>query len=165
MDFITDFSGEYGFLSNFYPSIIRIPNASWEYPTVEHYFQANKTPRHSDAHRAIMEAKTPAEAKKLGRRLKIRQDWDEVKVGIMLAGLNYKFKGSERMAAKLLRTENAILIEGNTWGDRFWGQTLVSSSDSYKQGEGVGLNMLGVLLMHVRQSIAGGGFETRYKGD
>jgi predicted NAD-dependent protein-ADP-ribosyltransferase YbiA (DUF1768 family) len=78
----------------------------------------------------------------------------------MLAGLNYKFS-HRSLAKKLTDTADAILIEGNTWGDRFWGQTLSHTSDSYAEGEGVGLNMLGVLLMHVRQKTNLAGFDTQ----
>ncbi len=153
MRIISNFSGEYNFLSNFYPSIIRIPNQEWEYRTVEHYFQAQKTPRGSSAHERIQEARTAAEAKKLGRQLKIHKRWDDVKVGIMLAGLNYKFKSHESLGKRLLDTGDAILIEGNTWHDIFWGMVMI-------KGEWTGLNMLGVLLMHVRQSMHGG-FDTQ----
>ena len=151
MKVISSFSGEYSFLSNFYPSIIRIPNNDWEYETMEHFYQAQKVPRDSSSHRLIQDAKTPAEAKKLGRTLKIRQDWDEVKVGIMMVGLHYKFWRHHQLMDKLVATGDALLIEGNTWGDTFWGQTVVNSSDSYKFGEGRGLNVLGTLLMCIRQ--------------
>jgi len=154
---ISHFRGEHGFLSNFYPSIIRIPNSAWQYPTVEHYFQAAKCPRHSNEHEAIMLANTPKDAKMLGRRLKIRKDWDDIKIGIMLAGLNYKFQTHASLRRKLLDTGDAILVEGNTWNDRFWGASII-------EDEFIGLNMLGVLLMHVRQKL-NGGFETRYRED
>lgn len=160
MKVIDSFTGRYRFLSNFYPSTIRIPNSDWEYPTVEHYFQAHKTPKHSEAHKRIQLATSPSQAKRLGKHLKIRLDWDEVKVGVMLAGLNYKFKHHLDLQELLLDTEDSILIEGNDWGDTFWGCIQPSESTPPHDQSWVGLNMLGTLLMHVRQTLRGG-FDTR----
>lgn len=150
MKVITSFEGEYRFLSNFYPSIIRIPNNDWEYPTVEHYFQAQKA-RDNVQRRQILEAKTPGHAKRMGRSLGSLRvpDWEDRKVGIMLAGLRYKFRTHERLRNKLMETGDAILVEGNDWGDEFWGQCL--REDGF-----VGYNMLGTLLMMVRQQLHGG---------
>jgi ribA/ribD-fused uncharacterized protein len=153
---------KWDFLSNFYPSIIRIPSAEWQYPTVEHYYQAQKTKRLTQLHRDIMTAQTPGEAKKLGRKADIPKNWELLKVGIMLAGLRYKFR-DERMQHRLDQTGDAILVEGNTWGDRFWGMTRApdgSSGAEFMEG----LNMLGVLLMIVRQEHRMG-FRVQIPGD
>ena len=135
---INQFSGEYAFLSNFYPSPIAYDNSKIVYPTVEHYFQAMKTFQ-SDEHEAIRIATTPGEAKRLGRRCTLREDWENIKDEVMHRALKMKFKDPE-LRAKLLATGDEFLVEGNTWGDRYWGVC-----------EGRGLNKLGQLLMIVRE--------------
>jgi len=84
---------------------------------------------------------TPALAKKVGRRVAMRADWDMIKVGVMKELLTLKFADPELRRA-LLKTGDAVLIEGNTWNDRFWGVCA-----------GQGKNMLGKLLMEVRKDI------------
>ena len=132
---VNSFTGEYRFLSNFYPSVISIDGRP--YPTVEHAYQAAKT---GEPHQRnwIRDAKTPGEAKRRGRRVNIRPDWEQVKVAAMLILLRKKFNIPE-LREKLINTEDAKLVEGNTWGDTFWGVC-----------NGVGDNNLGKLLMKVR---------------
>lgn len=129
------FDGPWKFLSNFYYVIG--PNCKW---TVEHMYQAMKT-LDQDERMEILFAKTPGIAKKLGRICTVRPDWDEIKVGVMRKALQIKFE-NPTLREKLLDTGDAILIEGNNWGDTYWGMC-----------NGVGKNMLGVLLMEVRQEI------------
>lgn len=133
---ITSFSGKYAFLSNFYPCPIEFEGAP--YPTVEHAFQAAKT---TDPHarRLIAGMATPGRAKYAGRRLPIRPDWDAVKIDVMRTCLAAKFSRAD-LREKLQATAPADLVEGNTWGDRFWGQCPV----------GTGENWLGRLLMEIR---------------
>lgn len=136
---ITNFErGENRFLSNFWYSPFDYKGLRWR--TVEHAFQAAKT---LDRARflAIHDAETPAKAKRIGRQCRMRADWDQVKQGVMLDLLRIKFKDPD-MRAALLATGNKILIEGNTWGDRYWGVY-----------NGEGENHLGKLLMQVRQEI------------
>ena len=135
---INQFAGEYAFLSNFYPSPIAYKDNKIVYPTVEHYFQAMKTFQ-SDEHETIRTAATPGEAKRLGRRCTLREDWDNIKYEVMYRALKMKFKDPD-LRAKLLATGDEFLVEGNTWGDRYWGVC-----------EGRGLNKLGQLLMIVRE--------------
>lgn len=132
---IDKFDGEYAFLSNFYPSPITDGNII--FPTVEHYFQAAKTVNMTD-YKMIASADTPGRAKRLGRRIELREDWDEVKDGIMLEALRRKFS-DDFLRGKLIATGDAELIEGNDWNDMYWGVCA-----------GVGRNMLGKLLMQVR---------------
>lgn len=80
-------------------------------------------------------------AKRRGRKLTIRSDWNKVKDDVMLELLRLKFAIPD-LRDKLLATENATLIEGNTWGDTYWGVC-----------RGIGDNTLGVLLMQVRSEI------------
>jgi ribA/ribD-fused uncharacterized protein len=139
MQTINRFRGQYHFLSNFYPSPVK-----WEgivYPTVEHAFQAAKTDLLA-ARRHIRDAVTPGDAKRLGRQVKLREGWQEARVGVMLLLLIQKFRYSSSLADALLATGDARLEEGNTWGDRFWGTV-----------DGEGRNTLGILLMGVRKGI------------
>lgn len=140
---IDSFSGEYDFLSNFYPSVIGWEDTKQLYPTLEHYFQAMKT-FEIEEHNAIMNAETPGKAKKLGRKCTLRADWEAVKDQVMLTGLRMKFSIPE-LKEKLLATEDEFLVEGNYWNDTYWGVC-----------EGRGRNKLGFLLMQVREEIQRG---------
>jgi ribA/ribD-fused uncharacterized protein len=111
------------------------------YPTVEHAYQSAKTTDMNERRR-IAGIKEPGEAKKAGRALKYRADWDEVKFKVMEECLRYKFTQHPELGEKLLATEDAELIEGNTWGDTIWGVS-----------NGVGENRLGKLLMQIRQEL------------
>lgn len=138
---IDSFSGDYRFLSNFWPSPLRY-HGEW-YPTVEHAFQARKT-KNIDERRMIQSAASPALAKQLGRKVTLRANWDELKVDVMLALLRLKFK-APGLRQQLLATGNAELVEGNWWGDTTWGVC-----------RGEGKNLLGKLLMQVRKEIQAG---------
>lgn len=133
------------FLSNFYP--VTVIYGDIIYPSVEHAYQAQKV-KDRDSRMIIAAAPTPGKAKRLGRKLKMRKDWERVKVSIMLDLIRLKFTPGRkgRLATKLLYTDPHILVEGNDWGDTFWGQV-----------DGKGLNMLGVLLM-IRRTELGGSF-------
>ena len=139
MGIIDSFAGEYRFLSNFYPSPIRVDGLL--FPTVEHAFQAAKT-FDRDEKRKIAEARSPGRAKQLGRKVKLRKDWESVKVGIMEELLERKFEAHPDLAERLLETDDTELIEGNTWNDTFWGVC-----------GGRGKNHLGKALMRVRDRI------------
>jgi len=77
---ITKFTGRHDFLSNFYPCLIYYEAIS--YPSVEHAYQAAKTDN-LDIRRTIARALSPAKAKKLGRCVELRADWELVKIPIM----------------------------------------------------------------------------------
>lgn len=139
---IDSFSGRYRFLSNFFPSLITISDKS--YATVEHAFQAAKLPDPKHQERVRM-AGTPVYAKRLGYTYPRRDDWDEIKDGVMLELLRLKFQHHPTLAQSLLMTGSSRLVEGNTWGDRYWGVC-----------GGVGKNRLGELLMQVREEIRQG---------
>lgn len=142
---INQFTGPYRFLSNFYPS--PIPCAGTFAVTVEHAFQAYKTDdRAQQAH--VLAAETPSEAKRRGRAVLLRSDWDAVKIQVMRFCLDYKFLAGTELADQLLSTGDAWLLEGNTWGDRFWGVDLRQNCS--------GENWLGVLLMARRAELRGG---------
>lgn len=144
---ITDFRGEHDFLSNFYPSPVEMDGA--EYSTVEHAFQAAKV--HDFAQRrAIRDAASPGKAKQMGRRVKRREDWFDVSLDIMEALVRQKFTRYPQLREKLLSTGSRTLIEGNNWGDKFYGCVW----DSQK-GDWVGENHLGRILMKVRDELRG----------
>jgi N-glycosidase YbiA len=139
MPLISNFHGENFFLSNFFPAPVSYEGEI--YPTVEHAFQAAKT-LDREQRKSIQDAETPAKAKQMGKTVTLRPDWEQEKLAIMLELLRQKFSQPE-LRQKLLATDDAELIEGNTWGDRFWGCVLV-------EGQWVGQNHLGKLLMQVR---------------
>ena len=94
-----------------------------------------------DERRAIANCLTPGRAKRMGRRVALRPDWENVKEDVMFEGLCLKF-ADEQLADWLLETGNEELVEGNWWGDTTWGVC-----------NGVGENKLGKLLMKVRDMI------------
>lgn len=133
---IDSFRGEFAFLSNFYPSTLWYKGE--KYPSVEHAYQAAKAGDESTK-RMIREAKTPAVAKKLGYSCQLPFDWDTMKLTIMEEIVREKFK-NPLLREMLLATDSTELIEGNTWNDKFWGVC-----------RGVGQNMLGRILMKIRE--------------
>jgi ribA/ribD-fused uncharacterized protein len=142
---INRFAGEYAFLSNFAPSPVRLRDDGGGVivcATVEHAFQAAKT-LDPGQRRFVAEAPSPGEAKRRGRRVVLRPDWDEVRLDVMRACLAAKFRRGSDLAARLVATGSACLVEGNSWGDRYWGVC-----------DGAGLNCLGKLLMERRAYLA-----------
>lgn len=137
MEKIDNFIGEYRFLSNFAPSPIEVDGL--EYSTVEHAFQALKTENPTERE-IVRAARTPGQAKKLGRRVTLRADWDTARIRVMKMLLEKKF-ANKVLRAELLATGEAELVEGNYWNDTFWGVC-----------RGRGANNLGKLLMEVRAS-------------
>lgn len=138
---IASFFGPYRFLSNFWMARVYGPS-NLIYPSTEHAYQAAKT-NDSNMHYQISELERPGMAKKLGKLVTLREDWEIVKIPIMLFLVKQKFQYPD-LAKQLLDTGDLIIEEGNTWGDKFWGIDL-------KTGEGE--NNLGKILMQVRDDI------------
>jgi ribA/ribD-fused uncharacterized protein len=134
---IRGFFGDYRWMSNFWLSGFYI-GSTW-YDSNEHYFQSSKAMCEQD-HTWVREAPTPGLAKYRGKRIPLRQDWEKVKVRVMLEGLRNKFDQNPDLKQKLIDTGNAYLEETNSWGDTFWGVS-----------QGKGCNQLGVLLMELRR--------------
>lgn len=130
---ITRFTGRYFFLSNFY-----VPENG---RSVEHRFQCAKARTMRD-YRYVFAATTPAQAKRRGRQIRPREDWDEIKDGLMEVLVTDKFRKSPILRRRLLATGDAHLEEGNDWGDDYWGTV-----------DGEGENKLGEILMRVRDEI------------
>ena len=139
---INSFTGTFEFLSNFLAQPVIYNNRA--YKSAEHAYQAAK-PLLPEVHDLIQEAKTPRDARHLGGLCELRPDWREVKLQVMEDILRYKFS-QPHLQERLLATGDKILIEGNTWKDRFWGCERES-------GKWVGENHLGKLLMKLRDEI------------
>lgn len=137
---VSSFTGSHRFLSSFFPAQVHYEDIT--YPTAEHAYQAAKTLDHGLRLR-IAALPTPGEAKRAGRALVLRADWEAVKFGVMLDIQRLKFQ-DPALVAKLLATGESELVEGNTWGDRVWGVC-----------GGLGQNHLGRLLMRVREELRG----------
>ena len=137
---IVSFTGKFRFLSNFHPCKLVFDGI--EYPSAEHAYVASKTSDIVQRY-AIAEMEHPGEVKRLGRKLKIRSDWEKVKVPIMKAIVQAKFDQNPDLMDLLKETRTNELVEGNTWGDRFWGESPL----------GNGRNELGKILMSVRDDI------------
>ena len=134
------FRGKYQFLSNFYYAPFIVDGI--EFPTVEHYFQAAKTFDKGDR-QMIAAASSPGLAKRMGRRISLRPDWERVKLTVMKVALRAKFS-DPHLRSKLVQTYPEELVEDNTWNDYFWGRC-----------NGKGKNHLGMLLMEIRDEVMG----------
>ena len=146
---INSFDKEYEFLSNFYPSLIAIHEENGSlmlYKTVEHAFQAGKTTDMA-LKRKIGSQSTPGKAKKLGRIIALRSDWEEIKIERMKKCVHDKFQ-IPYLQEKLLTTGEEELIEGNFWHDNFWGNCQCDKCQRI-----IGQNYLGKILMAEREQI------------
>jgi ribA/ribD-fused uncharacterized protein len=147
----------FSFLSHYYAASIEIDGETW--PTVEHFYQAQKSPdpEYRAAIRAAVHpslakqlAAAPEAPSKVSKRswfkisgVRPRADWDTVKVEVMRRGDIAKFRQHADLAALLLATRTAVLIEDSRL-DSFWGT-----------GEnGTGLNWAGRILMEIRESLS-----------
>jgi len=131
----------YGFMSNFYPHE-QVDEDGCVWATNEHFYQAMKT--NSEKGRSyVMHAPSPGEAKKRGRQVVMREDWEKAKYKVMMQGLRLKFKPGSALSQRLLDTGTDYLVEYAPWGDRVWGV-----DRNYE-----GLNWLGRLLMGRRKEL------------
>lgn len=137
---ITRFQGEYRWLSNFWPAGILYDG--FFYMSTESAYQAAKA--RTIEERAEFIPLSAKEAKRKGKHLDIRDDWNQVKLKVMEDLLRLKFNPviHPDLYTKLIETGNAELIEGNTWGDTFWGVC-----------KGKGENHLGRLIMKIREEL------------
>lgn len=137
---IDSFRGKYYFLSNFFPAEVTYNGLT--YQNNEAAFQAQKT--YSKEERIEFTTLEPRDAKRRGRRVRLRRDWEQVKDRIMEEIVRAKFSQNEELKEQLLETGDAQLVEGNRWNDRYWGVDIRS---------GVGENHLGKILMKVRSEL------------
>ena len=138
---ITSFRGEYEFLSNFYecyvPMTFGKDHVPFEFRNAEAAFQAHKTTNFADL--IMLSNMTGPEAKKFGRKVKLQDDWNDMRLQIMFEVVLTKFVVNQDLRDKLIMTGQRELIEGNTWNDTFWGVC-----------NGKGENHLGKILMEIR---------------
>ena len=144
MDAILEFKGEFAFLSNFYDADLVWQNMLW--PTSEHAYQGAKT-LDVQSRLNIASLATPGQAKRAGKTLVLRPDWDEIKYGVMYDIVYTKFIQNYIIARALLDTGDAHLEEGNNHNDTIWGVC--------PPGSGKGNNWLGLILMDVRKELRG----------
>lgn len=133
---ISEFRGKYYFLSNFYSSPIYYRGMTFR--NAEAAFHSQKDPSRAVEFTRL----NSSEAKRLGRRVRLRRDWEDVKDNVMFEVVMAKFGGSQTLTDALLATGDEKLVEGNTWNDRYWGVC-----------DGKGLNKLGGILERVRENL------------
>lgn len=133
---IDRFQGETRWLSNF--EVADVVMYGITYTTNEHAYQALKA-NNLPERLHVASAGTPGLAKKRGQKINMRKDWERVKLGVMYDINLDKFTRHAYLREKLIATKGRELIEGNDWGDRFWGFS-----------KGKGQNHLGRILMRVR---------------
>ena len=134
-------SDEFGGFSNFSPHAVTLKGKRW--PTSEHYFQAQKfagTPHEE----AVRRCKKPRQAADMGRdrKLPLRRDWESVKDNIMREAVRAKFSQHADLRDELLGTGDRPIVE-HTENDAYWGDG----------GDGSGRNMLGIILMQIRNEL------------
>jgi len=145
---IDHFRGEHEYLSNFYLRPVVYEGVA--YPSTEHAFQAAKT-RDAERRWAIATLPTCREAKRAGRAVRLRPEWEQIKYRAMADVLIDKFTRWSDLREKLLTTDNAELIEGNRWHDNVWGDCRCPRCRGTP-----GKNALGQILMQVRQGLMDG---------
>lgn len=138
---ITEFTGQYRFLSNFWHCVAGILLDGDTYPSVEHAFQAAKTIDLAEREK-IRACEKPGDAKTLGRLVTLRPRWEQQKRMIMTYLVRQKFSRDPVLRQSLIQTGDAELVEGNHWNDTYWGMC-----------NGVGQNWLGQILMLVRAEL------------
>ena len=129
----------YSEFSNFSKHGFMLRDKYW--PTVEHFFQAQKFPGHPFEEK-IRTASSPTQAKKMGqmRSLPLPKNWEQIKDGIMRSAVLAKFRAHDDLKKLLLETNDEELVE-NAPSDYYWGCGQ----------DGSGKNMLGKILMETRK--------------
>jgi len=147
LDQVDSFKGKYEKLSNFYPVVIHFEGIN--FPSVEHAFVAAKS---KDIFFRQKIAGLPADqawkAKRMGRKIRLRSDWDMIKIAYMKRFLYQKFAYDE-FRNLLLSTGDVQIIEGNYWHDNYWGDCYCTKKCKDIKGK----NNLGKLLMKIRREI------------
>jgi hypothetical protein len=136
---INSFKGENRWLSNFHLADVEYEGII--YPSTEHAYQAAKTLDQEERLR-ISKLPKPGDSKRAGNKVKLREDWESIKLQVMEDLVRQKFTKHHELKLQLASTYNEELIEGNTWNDTYWGVC-----------NGKGENHLGKILMKVRKEI------------
>lgn len=145
VDCIDGFDDEYCFLSNFYPRPVVYDSKI--YPTPEHLYQCFKT-LDMDAREDLRQLPTAGQAKRMGSKLVMRPDWEEMKIKFMKSVVDIKFAQSVEFRQLLVRTGDKIIVESNNWHDNFWGNCNCLNCHSI-----YGANHLGYILMNKRTEL------------
>ncbi len=135
---ICNFRGSFEFLSNLYVSKSQIHINGFVFHNAESAFQSFKCLDRQHE----FEKLSPKDAKRLGRNVLLRDDWDLVKDDVMYDILCHKFKDNYSLKNALLNTKDSHIIEGNNWGDTYWGIC-----------KNIGYNKLGEILMKIREEV------------
>lgn len=144
MSGVQSFKGKNAFLSNFHPCEVEFEGQ--KYPSTEHAYQAAKTTDLKIRALFLLPQVSAAKAKRMAKTMKVREDWSEIRAGVMESLLRQKFAPGTELALKLASLEGEI-TEGNYWHDNFWGScTCVKCADK-------GENVLGKLLMKLRAEL------------
>jgi len=138
---ISGFVGEYRWLSNFWKASVEYEGMV--FPTVENTYQAAKVLDREQRH--VFKNVKPVEAKRLGSKIRLRDDWEGIKLGIMRHLVRQKFFRHNDLRRLLLGTGDSYIVEENDWGDRYWGAV-----------NGEGENNLGQIIMGVREELRAG---------
>lgn len=140
---IMSFRGKYLFLSNFYEG------KAFDYRGYK--FTNSEAPFHAEKcwdRVKEFEMERPSQSKKLGQKVLMREDWDNVKDEIMYNVCYAKFTQDEELKNKLLATGDRELVEANRWNDKYWGMTY-----SQRHNMWIGENRLGLVLMRLREDL------------
>lgn len=152
---INSFSDKYKYLSNFYPAMVKSEGIT--FPTVEHAYQASKSNDPADWLRiSRVKATDAGYIKRYGRKIKLRKDWNMIKLSIMRRFLKQKFENYDNLKNQLLSTGDAILVEGNYWHDNYWGDCRCEKCSEIK-----GQNQLGKMLMKIRGDLSAKSYHYR----
>lgn len=144
-DAITEFRGDYFFLSNFYMCPV-LGADDIIYPSSEHSYMSCKNDIRED-HLKLASLKTAREARNFGQTIVLRPNWDNLKYGYMKRVLQDKFTRNPHLGKKLLETGDRQLVENGSWHDLYWG---ICSCEKH-QGEGK--NALGQILEEIRNEL------------
>lgn len=139
MNDILSFSGVNRWLSNFAPCLITYEGM--DFLSVEAAYVAAKTDC-VETRLEIQRFDTPRECKRYGKGIELRDGWESMRLDVMEHLLRQKFKAGTLLGDRLKATGNCLIVEGNTWGDTFWGQC-----------HGVGHNHLGKMIMQIRSTL------------
>jgi ribA/ribD-fused uncharacterized protein len=135
---INEFKGKYFFLSNFYN--VPVMYEGLVYQNNEAAFQSAKV-KDIERRKQFCDI-DPSTAKKKGRNILLRNDWEDVKDDVMYQCVKDKFTRNLELKQRLIDTGYEELVEGNTWNDTYWGIC-----------RGKGKNKLGQILMKVRDEL------------
>lgn len=139
---IKQFQKEFRWLSNFTPCTIILDGIT--YRSVEHAYMSAKSNDIEWKH-FCRDTYKPGDVKKASKKIKLRDDWDNIKVDVMRRCIDQKFD-QEPYRSKLINTEDQYIQEGNYHNDKFWGVCLKTDE---------GNNMLGKLIMWKRDKLKG----------